>query len=82
MMPIIKPISDLSNYKELLRDLAEDEPVFLTMDGHGRYVLLDIKEYEKLKASLQLMTELAEGERSGKTDGWMSLQDVEREFGL
>ena len=29
-MPNIKPISDLRNYSEVLRDVAIDSPVFLT----------------------------------------------------
>lgn len=31
----IKPISDLRNYNEVLRDVAEGEPVFLTKNGRG-----------------------------------------------
>ena len=30
MMPNIKPVSDLRNYNEVLRDIAVGEPVFLT----------------------------------------------------
>ena len=29
-MPNIKPVSDLRNYTEVLRDIAVGEPVFLT----------------------------------------------------
>ena len=29
-MPNIKPISDLRNYSEVLRDVSIDSPVFLT----------------------------------------------------
>ena len=34
-MPNIKPISDLRNYTEVLRDIAVGEPVFLTKNGRG-----------------------------------------------
>ena len=54
-----------------------DEPVFLTKNGRGYYVLMDIKEYEKLKASLKLMSQLAHGEQSGKEKGWMTIEEVE-----
>ncbi|MNC70378.1 type II toxin-antitoxin system [compost metagenome] len=81
-MPNIKPVSDLRNYNEVLRDIAEDEPVFLTKNGRGRYVLLDIKEYEKLKASLNLMSQLAEGEQTAKEKGWMSIEEVEQALGI
>lgn len=81
-MPNIKPVSDLRNYNEVLRDIAENEPVFLTKNGRGRYVLMDIKEYDKLKASLKLMSQLAEGEQTGKEKGWMSIEEVEQALGV
>ena len=34
-MPNIKPISDLRNYTEVLRDVAVGAPVFLTKNGRG-----------------------------------------------
>ena len=43
-MPTIKPVSDLRSYTDVLKDVAEDSPVFLTKNGHGRYVLLDMKD--------------------------------------
>ena len=36
LMPTIKPVSDLRNYGEVLRDVAVGQPVFLTKNGHGR----------------------------------------------
>ena len=47
MMPNIKPISDLRNYNEVLRDIAVGAPVFLTKNGRGRYAIVDMEEYEK-----------------------------------
>ena len=44
-MPSIKPVSDLRNYNEVLRDVEGGEPVFLTKNGRGRYVILDMEEY-------------------------------------
>ena len=38
-MPNIKPISDLRNYTEVLRDVAVGAPVFLTKNGRGRYAI-------------------------------------------
>ena len=48
-MPNIKPISDLRNYAEVLRDVAVGAPVFLTKNGRGRYAIIDIQDYEKTK---------------------------------
>jgi len=81
-MPDIKPISDLRNYNEVLRDITVGEPVFLTKNGRGKFVLIDINEYEKLKASLKLMSQLAQGEKAGKEKGWMTVEEVEAELGI
>lgn len=79
-MPNIKPISDLRNYNEVLRDVAVGEPVFLTRNGRGRYAVVDIEEYEKTAAEIKLLSELARGVRSGKEKGWLPLDDVESEI--
>ena len=46
-MPNIKPVSDLRNYTEVLRGISVGEPVFLTKNGRGKYVILDMEESEK-----------------------------------
>lgn len=81
-MPNIKPVSDLRNYNEVLRDIAVGEPVFLTKNGRGRYAIVDMEEYEKTQAAIKLMTALALGEKSGEEKGWFSIDDVEAELGL
>ncbi len=77
-MPSIKPVSDLRNYTEVLRDVENGEPVFLTKNGRGRYVVMDIDEYEKMTASLKLISELEKGEQSAREKGWISSDDVKR----
>ena len=77
-MPNIKPISDLRNYNEVLRDVTAGEPVFLTKNGRGRYAVVDIQEYEKSQAMVKLLTELARGVRSVQEEGWLALDDVEK----
>ena len=80
-MPNIKPVSDLRNYNEVLRDVDSGEPVFLTKNGRGRYVILDMEEYEKLNATMKLMSELEKGERSARENGFVKSEDVKRMFG-
>jgi len=78
-MPTIKPISDLRNYGEVLRDVAVGSPVFLTKNGHGRYAVLDIDEYrefEKIAAWRKLKYELDKGRLSGDESGWIASGDV------
>lgn len=79
----IKPVSDLRNYNEILRDCSNGEPVFLTKNGHGRYVLLDIEEYEKQQETIKLLSKLAEAENSIK-DGneYLSLNEVRGNLGV
>lgn len=79
-MPNIKPISDLRNYTEVLRDVEEGAPVFLTKNGRGRYAILDMQDYEKGRAKLKLMQELAKGRQSGEQKGWISEEAVRKHF--
>lgn len=79
-MPNIKPISDLRNYSEVLREVSAGSPVFLTKNGRGRYAILDISDYEKANAAAALMNELAKGRRSGEEKGWLSPEAVRARF--
>ena len=79
-MPNIKPISDLRNYSEVLRDVSVGAPVFLTQNGRGRYAILDIQDYEKANATLKLMDELAKGKQSGEEKGWRTASEVRAHF--
>ena len=36
-MPNIKPISDLRNYTEVLKEVDVSSRVYLTRNGHGEY---------------------------------------------
>ncbi len=81
-MPNIKPVSDLRNYNEVLRDIAVGEPVFLTKNGRGKYAIVDMEEFEKTKAIIKLMSELSRGEQSAKEKGWTDIAEVERSLGL
>jgi len=82
-MSTIKPISDLRNYGEVLRDVAIGAPVFLTKNGHGRYAVLDIdeyKEYEKMLAWRKLRSELDKGRKSGEEKGWIPADEIRSHF--
>lgn len=81
-MPNIKPISDLRNYTEVLQDISVGAPVFLTKNGRGKYAILDIHDYDRIQATIQLMNELAKGRKSGEEKGWLTLEEVERELGV
>ena len=79
-MPNIKPISDLRNYTEVLRDVSEGAPVFLTKNGRGKYAIVDIQDYERAQATLRLMAELEQGRRSGEAEGYFSQEEIREYF--
>lgn len=81
-MSNFKPVSDLRNYDEVLSGVAVDAPVFLTQNGRGRYVIVDIDEYERQQAMLNLLTEIAKGVKSAEEHGWLTQEEVERELGI
>ena len=78
-MATILPVSDLRNYNTVLEHVSEGTPVYLTVNGRGRYIIRDIadeNEYERLKSLLLLMCELAEGKKSGEEQGYVSIEEV------
>lgn len=76
-MPSIKPVSDLRNYTKVLRDIAVGEPVFLTKNGRGRYVIIDMEDYEKQRSALKLLSELTVGEQSEKNNGCLTKDETD-----
>lgn len=81
-MPNIRPVSDLRSYSDVLQEVEDGSPVFLTKNGRGRYVLMDIREYEKRRAMDKLMDELDKGFRSGEREGWLTLEELEQRLGI
>ena len=79
IVPNIKPISGLRNYTDVLNEVADDSPVYLTRNGRGEYAIITIKELDRLKATIGLLTKLNEGEQSAKEMGWIPAEDVEDE---
>ena len=81
-MPNIKPVSDLRNYTEVLKEVQEDHPVFLNRNGRGEFAIVKIEEFDKLKAAVQLLAHLEQGEKSARTNGWLSADQVEALLGV
>lgn len=82
-MPNIKPVSDLRSYNEVLKDIAVGDPVFLTRNGRGKYVILDIEEYQKNQTTIKLLSELLEAERTVENgDEWLTEDEVNRDLGI
>ena len=76
-MANILPVSDLRNYNEVLKKCRTGEPVFLTKNGRGRFVVLDIEDYERDRAEKKLLMKLQEAEEAVKDGkGWLSLDEL------
>ncbi len=82
-MEQISPVTNLRNYNTVLEKVSVGSPVYLTVNGRGRYTIRDIaedEEFEKTKAMLRLMCELNDGRRSGEEHGYVSAEEVRAHF--
>lgn len=59
----IKPVSDLRNYNKLLSDVKANNPLFLTKNGRGKYAIINIEDYDKFKAGLELLNRLQKAQK-------------------
>jgi len=82
-MPSIKPVSDLCNYTEVLRECRDGEPVFFTKNGIGKYVLIDMHEYERQLSIIELFYKLSEANALVKIDEkWQSIYELQCQLGI
>ena len=81
-MASILPVSDLRNYNEVLKNCQVGEPVFLTKNGRGRCVVMDIEDYERDKAEKKLLEKLHEAEDAIKAgNDWLSIEELKAMVG-
>ena len=67
-MPNIKPISDLRNYTDVLKEVDLSNRVYLTRNGHGEYAILTMDEVDELDRI--------------KAAGWVDADALEKELGV
>ena len=82
-MPNIKPISDLRNYTEVLKQVDTSNRVYLTRNGHGEYGILtmaEIDELDRYRAAYTLVSKLRKTEERADKEGLISADDVEKEL--
>ena len=65
----IRPISDLrNNFSEISRIVHEDnEPVYLTKNGHGDMVVMSLETYEKKLMEKEINSKLQEAAAEAKS---------------
>lgn len=84
-MPNIKPISDLRNYTEVLKQVDISNRVYLTRNGHGEYGILtmaEIDELDRYRAAYTLVSKLRKAEERADKEGWISADEAEKELGV
>jgi len=84
-MPNIKPVSDLRNYTDVLKEVDASSRVYLTRNGHGAYGILtmdEIDELDRLKAGYTLFSKLQKAEERVAKEGWIDAEVLERELGV
>lgn len=84
-MPNIKPISDLRNYTEILKQVDASNRVYLTRNGHGEYGILtmaEIDELDRYRAAYTLVSKLRKAEERADKEGLSSADEAEKELGV
>ena len=84
-MPCIKPISDLRNYTEVLREVDVNSRVYLTRNGHGAYAIMTVEEadaLDRLKAAHTVIADLKIAEARADREGWLDDSAIQKEMGI
>ena len=84
-MPNIKPISDLRNYTDVLKEVDLSNRVYLTRNGHGEYAILtmdEVDELDRIKAAYLLLAKLQSAEKKPDKEGWLDEDALEKELGV
>lgn len=83
----IIPMRDLKNTVEVERRCAEENgPVFVTKNGYGRLVVMDIDYYEKTMRKMDEATTILDGlkdVKSGNTvEGDTAISKIRSKYGV
>lgn len=83
----IIPMRDLKNTVEVERRCAEENgPVFVTKNGYGRLVVMDIDYYEKITRKMDEAITILDGlkdVKSGNTvEGDAAISNIRSKYGI
>ena len=83
----IIPMRDLKHTVEVERRCAEENgPVYVTKNGYGRLVVMDIEYYERTMQKMYEAKTIMEGledVKAGRTvDGEKAISDIRRKYGI
>ena len=83
----IIPMRDLKNTVEVERRCAEENgPVYVTKNGYGRLVVMDIEYYErtmkKMYEAKALIVGIADVDAGRVVDGDSAIRDIRKKYGI
>ena len=52
----------------------------MASNGKGRYIIMDLQDYDRVTDSIKLMGALDAGRKSGEEQGWISSEQLKREL--
>lgn len=83
----IIPMRDLKNTVEIERRCAEENgPVYVTKNGYGRLVVMDIEYYEKTMRKMHeaqaLIAAMEDVEAGRVTDGATAFREIRSKYGI
>ncbi|MBR1635129.1 MAG: prevent-host-death protein [Lachnospiraceae bacterium] len=84
-MPNIKPISELRNYTNVIKEVKYGSRVYLTKNGHGHITMINMQELDEIEKELALCKfklEMEKGERSIMEKGTVSSKELRKGLGL
>ena len=83
----IIPMRELKNTVEIEKRCAEENgPVFVTKNGYGRLVVMDIEYYEKTMQKMYEAKMIMEGiedvKKGEMVDGEKAIQNIRSKYGI
>ena len=83
----IIPMRDLKNTVEVERRCAEENgPVYVTKNGYGRLVVMDIEYYERTMKKMYEAKALIDGivdiDAGRVVDGDSAIRDIRKKYGI
>ena len=80
-MPVIRPISDLRNYTQVLKEVDSVGRVYLTRNGQGAYAIMSIEELDELdriKAASMIISDLHRAKARADREGWIGDDEMHK----
>jgi prevent-host-death family protein len=81
-MENIVPVSEMRYYNQILRDVNQGSQVILTTNGRAKYAVIDVDEWRKTQATIQLLEELQKGYTSLKNEPLVDRDGFRAALGL